>query len=80
MFLFNKGITYESFQSTKLSVVLRSDLKPDWNRDIRLLDSKNQVSLLFIILSSVLHRQLVRSIIIRFRRIFPRFGNWDYGR
>ena len=35
---------------TKLSVVRRSDLKPDWNRDIWLLDSKNQVSLLFIIL------------------------------
>ena len=47
---------------TKLSVVLRSDLKPDWNRDIWLLDSKNQVSLLFIILSSVLHRQLVKAI------------------
>ena len=30
---------------TKLSAVLRSDLKPDWNRDIWLLDSKNQVSL-----------------------------------
>ena len=26
---------------TKLSVVLRSDLKPDWNNDIRIL--KNQV-------------------------------------
>ena len=38
---------------TKLSVVLRSDLKPDWDRDIWLLDSKNQVSLLLIILSSV---------------------------
>ena len=25
---------------TKLSVVLRSDLKPDWNRVISLLDSK----------------------------------------
>ena len=37
---------------TKLSVVLQSDLKPDWNLDILLLDSKNQVSLLFIILSS----------------------------
>ena len=47
---------------TKLSVVLRSDLKPDWNRDIWLLDSKNQVSLLFIILSSVLHRRLVKAI------------------
>ena len=47
---------------TKLSVVLRSDLKPDWNRNIRLLDSKNQVSILLIILSSVLHRQLVKAI------------------
>ena len=47
---------------TKLSIVLRSDLKPDWNRDILLLDYKNQVSLLFIILSSVLHRQLVKAI------------------
>ena len=47
---------------TKLSVVLRSDLKPDFHRDIRLLDSKNQVSLLSIILSSVLHRQLVKAM------------------
>ena len=47
---------------TKLSVVLPSDLKPDWNRDIILLDSKNQVSLLFIILLKCLHRQLVKAI------------------
>ena len=46
----------------KLSVVLRSVLKRDWNRDIWLLDYKNQVSLLLIILSSVLHRQLVKAI------------------
>ena len=38
---------------TKLSVVLRSVLKPDWNHNIWLLDSKKQVSLLFIILSIV---------------------------
>ena len=31
MSLLNKGITNESFQS-KLSMVLWSDLKPDWNR------------------------------------------------
>ena len=47
---------------TKLSVVLWSVLKPDRDRDIWLLDSKNQVSLLLIILSSVLHRQLVKAI------------------
>ena len=35
---------------TNLSLVLRSGLKPDWNRSIVLLDSKNQVSLLLIIL------------------------------
>ena len=34
---------------TKLSVVLRSVLKPDWNRDIWLLDSKNQVKCLQVV-------------------------------
>ena len=54
----------------KLSVVLRSDLKPDWNRDICLLDSKNQVNLLFIILSSVLHRQLRKTFSKFYRRYY----------
>ena len=50
---------------TKLSVVLRSDQEPDWKRDTCVYDYwilKNQVSLLLSILSSVLHRQLVKAI------------------
>ena len=68
---------------TKFSVVLRSDLKPDWNNDICLLDSKNQVSLLLIIISTGVQLkgkatcQSYRSIIthIMFRRILTRFWN-----
>ena len=62
MLLYIKASSMKVSNLPKLSVVLRSVLKRDWNRDIWLLDYKNQVSLLLIILSSVLHRQLVKAI------------------
>ena len=42
MFLFNKVSHMKIFNLTKLSGVLRSDLKPDWNPNKCLLDFKNK--------------------------------------
>ena len=43
MLLYIKASSMKVSNLPKLSVVLRSVLKRDWNRDIWLLDSKNQV-------------------------------------
>jgi len=62
MLFTDKCFTNESFQANKLICCVAFFLKPLWSGVISLSFSKYQTSLVFIIRSITLHKQLVKEI------------------
>ena len=75
MLFFKKDITNKWFQTNQITFVQLFFLNPAWNFVISWFDSKNQTSLSLIILSFVLHKQLVKAIsLLLVASVWPLFG------